>query len=71
MIRYLILLSALMMALASCKKDGGCIDSSKIRVGAPCTLQFDPVCGCNNITYGNSCEAGNAGVTSYTNGACN
>ena len=31
---------------------------------------FDPVCGCNGITYGNSCEALVAGVKSWTEGPC-
>ena len=29
-----------------------------------------PVCGCNGITYCNSCEAYKAGVKTFTNGAC-
>ena len=40
------------------------------KVDCVCTLQYDPVCGCNNKTYGNACAANCAGITSYTNGAC-
>lgn len=47
-----------------------CIDPEKIRVGA-CTLEYNPVCGCDRKTYGNACEADLAGVTSWTEGACN
>ncbi len=36
----------------------------------PCPLVYLPVCGCNGMTYGNACEAYNAGVKSFTNGAC-
>ena len=34
-----------------------------------CTRMWMPVCGENNKTYGNSCEADCAGVK-YTEGAC-
>jgi hypothetical protein len=31
---------------------------------------YRPVCGCDGVTYSNSCYAYIAGIKSYTNGAC-
>lgn len=35
-----------------------------------CPTVVDPVCGCNNVTYGNSCEAECHGIDDYTPGVC-
>lgn len=43
--------------------------------GAPdpdcvCPTVYEPVCGCNGVTYSNSCYAKCDGVRQYTDGAC-
>lgn len=57
--------------LAGCNGTISCVDSSQIDVSVLCPAVVDPVCGCNGITYNNSCEATYyGGVTSYTAGPC-
>ena len=48
-----------------------CVDSSLISDSASCFAVYDPVCGCDGVTYGNSCVAHfSGGVTSYVAGEC-
>lgn len=50
-------------------KESPCVDSSKIDM-RPCTMDYNPVCGCNQKTYSNVCAAEANGVTSWSKGAC-
>lgn len=49
----------------------GCVDSSKADLNAVCIEVFDPVCGCDGITYSNVCFAQAAGILSWEAGGCN
>jgi PKD repeat protein len=53
-----------------CGPPAGCIDSSQICDTCACNMIYAPVCGCDGVTYGNSCVAQNAGVTSWVQGQC-
>ena len=51
-----------------------CVDGEEINGGACdippnpeiiCTKEYEPVCACNNLVYGNTCEAEKAGNLSW------
>jgi hypothetical protein len=47
-----------------------CIDLSRKDPNGECTKEYKPVCGCNGITYNNSCALMKDGVLNWTEGAC-
>ena len=50
---------------------GSCVNPTQINLDAICPTVVIPVCGCDGITYNNSCEAENYyGITTYTDGPC-
>jgi Kazal-type serine protease inhibitor domain len=57
---------------ASCKKTTATVYCPKgpIDPGRICPLFYKPVCGCDKVTYDNSCEAEKSGISIYTEGKC-
>jgi hypothetical protein len=80
MTRFLLplLLSALLASSTGCQRQAtptaatgtDCLDPSRANPNGMCTMEYEPVCGCNGITYANACVAKNAGLLAFKPGPC-
>jgi hypothetical protein len=76
--RFFLLLALVLGAASACQRQphvpaasaSDCIDPSRVNPRGICTMEYDPVCGCNGLTYANACVARNAGLRSFKPGPC-
>ncbi|MBX2891991.1 MAG: hypothetical protein KF734_13765 [Saprospiraceae bacterium] len=66
---FLTVASVSLLSFALSCKSNKCAEKP-ISADCVCTMQYDPVCGCNNKTYSNACMAQCAGIKEYKRGEC-
>lgn len=66
---FLLLIFLVLISCRSAKNKLNCT-ATEPNPDCICTMQYEPVCGCNDITYSNPCMAACHGITVYEKGEC-
>ncbi|MDG4863503.1 Kazal-type serine protease inhibitor [Streptomyces sp. T-3] len=71
-LRNTLLVAALALTAFGATPAGGAAAAEPVPPtdGTPCTSRYQPVCTSGGITYGNACEAAQAGATVVREGRC-
>ena len=59
----------LFTALSACKDDASTCEAV-YNANCACFAIYEPVCGCDCVTYGNECEAACNNINEFTPGEC-
>lgn len=68
MVKLFLAATIFLAACGTSKMNDSCKGEAK--EDCMCTMQYDPVCGCDKKNYSNACVAGCAGVKSFVKGEC-
>lgn len=60
----------ILISILSCNSKEDDCKALYSRQDVACTREYVPVCGCNNRTYSNSCEANAWGIEDFSVGEC-
>ncbi|MGB2086946.1 MAG: hypothetical protein ACPHUE_07465 [Flavobacteriaceae bacterium] len=68
--KYAILSFLILITMCEKEDDQTSCINEPISTDTVCIEIYEPVCGCNDTTYSNTCYAAASGVSTWTEGEC-